>query len=121
MKIVHGARPRTTATSAALPCAIVRRRAATNQQVVGHHSRNRAQINSTIVAHQSSNVRPSPRDTCAQDFVIGRRSLAQRVAHTSSNWSASMREGGDQLSVAMRIQCACARGGAPPCAAAPWS
>ncbi|KZV26905.1 hypothetical protein F511_38356 [Dorcoceras hygrometricum] len=90
MKIVTGARPRPAATSAALPCAIVHRRAATNQQMVSHHSRNRAQINSTIVAHRSSNVRPSPRDTCAQDFVIGRRSLAQRVEHTSSNWSASM-------------------------------
>ncbi|KZV37027.1 hypothetical protein F511_15269 [Dorcoceras hygrometricum] len=104
MKIVRGARPRTAATSAALPCAIVRRRAATNQQVIGHNSCNRAQINSTIVAHRSNNVRPSPRDTCAQDFVIGRRSLAQWVAHTSSNWSASMREGGGQLLAAMHIQ-----------------
>ncbi|KZV36873.1 acyl-CoA-binding domain-containing protein 4-like [Dorcoceras hygrometricum] len=39
--------------------------------------------------HSSATIRPPPRNTCAQDMVIGRRSLAQRVAHTSSNWSGS--------------------------------
>ncbi|KZV19378.1 hypothetical protein F511_04239 [Dorcoceras hygrometricum] len=39
--------------------------------------------------HSIAKIRPPPRNTCAQDLVIGHRSLAQRVAHTSSNWSAS--------------------------------
>ncbi|KZV16196.1 hypothetical protein F511_38629 [Dorcoceras hygrometricum] len=67
--------------------------------------------------HSSATIRPPPRNTCAQDLVIGRRSLAQRAAHTISNWSASgcasLHEAATTIGATVRE----AANSRPPCAA----
>ncbi|KZV35700.1 hypothetical protein F511_43901 [Dorcoceras hygrometricum] len=68
--------------------------------------------------HSSATIRPPPHNTCVQDLVIGRRSLAQRVAHTSSNWSASgcasLHEAAATIGATVHEPAANSR---PPCAA----